>query len=69
MNLNNSHRYSMPISRPTNRSNETGFDGANVTRFLFEDDDSSAVPHTQSNNDSFPTLVRQNDQMVSDSFP
>ena len=54
----------MPVTRSRNGLNEV-FDHANVTRFLFGDDDSSPFFHGNIPDDNFPTLVRREDQMVS----
>ena len=72
MDLYNRHRYSMPTARPRNGQYETSLDGANITRFLFDDEDSGGASHGNSNpntsDERFPTLVRRDDQMVSEHF-
>lgn len=61
------NRYSMPVTR-----SRTGFynatsdlDQTGTARFLFgEEDGVGDSKYGQSSNDSFPTLVRRDDQMV-----
>lgn len=60
----NSHRYSMPVARSRNGAHESGLDGANVTRFLFDDEEGGGSHHNAAD-ERFPTLVRRDDQMVS----
>ncbi|KAL6855247.1 hypothetical protein ACO1O0_006386 [Amphichorda felina] len=59
----------MPTARPRNGQYETSLDGANITRFLFDDEDSGGASHGNSNpntsDERFPTLVRRDDQMLS----
>lgn len=63
-----SHRYSMPVARSRNGVHESGLDGANVTRFLFDDEEGGGGPHHNAGDERFPTLVRRDDQMVSSFF-
>lgn len=60
-----SHRYSMPVSRSRNGAHESGLDGANVTRFLFDDEEGGSGSHQNAGDERFPTLVRRDDQIVS----
>ena len=59
------NRYSMPVTRSRNGLYEPALDGTNTTRFLFGDDDEHAMSQGSAIDDGFPTLVRQNDQIVS----
>lgn len=58
----------MPVTRSKNGVYETDLDGTNVTRFLFGEDSSGGLAGGNAMDDRFPTLVRRDDQMVSDSF-
>ena len=55
----------MPGTRTRNGGYENALDGTNVTRFLFGDEDSAAGSHANAMDESFPTLVRRDDHMVS----
>lgn len=54
----------MPVTRSRNGPYEASLDQTNTTRFLFGDDEPN-MPRRQTPDDSFPTLVRRDDQMVS----
>lgn len=63
---NSANRYSMPVSRTRNGAYDGDFDGSNVTRFLFGEDIVNGMGHANAVDDRFPTLVRRDDQMVSE---
>lgn len=60
-----SNRYSMPVTRSRNGLYEMNLDQTNTTRFLFGDDEPNAMPRGHTPDESFPTLVRREDHMVS----
>ena len=61
------NRYSMPVTR-TKNPYDVSLDQTNTTRFLFGEEDDAARKDAFSQgsaaDEAFPTLVRQNDQMV-----
>ncbi|RDA93193.1 hypothetical protein CP533_3159 [Ophiocordyceps camponoti-saundersi (nom. inval.)] len=59
------NRYSMPVTRSRNGLYDMNIDQANTTRFLFGDEEPKALPQAQTPDESFPTLVRREDQMLS----
>ena len=67
----------MPPPMPRNGHYETSLHEKNIAKFLFEDEDSGAASHSNANanhnatasDERFPTLVRREDQMVSEHFP
>lgn len=59
------NRYSMPVTRSRNGLYDMNLDQTNTTRFLFGDDEPKALPRGQTPDESFPTLVRREDQMLS----
>ena len=66
LNLLRHNRYSMPVTKSRNGIYDTNLDQTNTTRFLFGDDEPNALPQRRTPDDNFPTLVRREDQMVSD---
>jgi hypothetical protein len=62
---NSINRYSMPVTRSRNGLYETGLDATNTARFLFGDEDAGAAQHANAIDQGFPTLVRRDDQIVS----
>jgi hypothetical protein len=60
----------MPVTRSRTGLYDIGLDQANTTRFLFGDDETGSgdPKYAQANglDDNFPTLVRREDQMVSE---
>ena len=54
----------MPVTRSRNGGYEV-LDQANTTRFLFGDEEGGALGPGANFDESFPTLVRREDQMVS----
>jgi hypothetical protein len=64
---NSLNRYSMPVTRSRNGLYEINLDQTNTARFLFGDDEPNALPRGNTPDDHFPTLVRREDQMVSES--
>ncbi|KFA74670.1 hypothetical protein S40288_03234 [Stachybotrys chartarum IBT 40288] len=62
----NAHnRYSMPVTRSRNGLYENSIDQTNTARFLFGDDEPNAMHRGNTPDESFPTLVRREDQMLS----
>ncbi|KAL2759849.1 hypothetical protein ACRALDRAFT_2038617 [Sodiomyces alcalophilus JCM 7366] len=60
------NRYSMPVTRSRNGLYGADLDQTGTARFLFGEDDSGDARHGQGMRDeSFPTLVRREDQMLS----
>ncbi|KAH6607996.1 armadillo-like helical [Trichoderma cornu-damae] len=59
------NRYSMPVTRTRNGFHEVNIDQTNTTRFLFGDDEPNHLPRGHTPDDSFPTLVRRDDQILS----
>lgn len=55
----------MPVTRSRTGLYDAGLDQTNTTRFLFGDEDSGVMGHGMGPDDSFPTLVRRDDQIVS----
>lgn len=53
---------------PVTRSRNGFYDPANTTSFLFGDDEPHAFNGRDTPDESFPTLVRRDDQMVSSYF-
>ncbi|CAM1504145.1 Fc.00g017360.m01.CDS01 [Cosmosporella sp. VM-42] len=60
---NATNRYSMPVTR--SRQYDNGLDQTNTTRFLFGDDEPSALGYGNGLDENFPTLVRRDGQMLS----
>lgn len=60
------NRYSMPVTRSRTGLYGADLDQTGTARFLFGEEDASGEnKYGQANgDDNFPTLVRQNDQMV-----
>ncbi|KAF5001293.1 hypothetical protein FGRMN_1138 [Fusarium graminum] len=58
------NRYSMPVTRSRTGMYDVGLDQTNTTRFLFGDEESSALGHSVPD-ENFPTLVRRDDQILS----
>ncbi|KAL7951035.1 putative RNA-binding protein [Trichoderma barbatum] len=59
------NRYSMPVTRTRNGFYDLNLDQTNTTRFLFGDDEPNHLPRGHTPDDSFPTLVRRDDQILS----
>lgn len=59
------NRYSMPVTRSRTGLYDVGLDQTNTTRFLFGDEEPSALGHVSAPDENFPTLVRRDDQIVS----
>lgn len=59
------NRYSMPVTRSRVGLYEVGLDQTNTTRFLFGEDEPSALGVGTVPDESFPTLVRRDDHIVS----
>ncbi|KAH7321046.1 putative RNA-binding protein [Stachybotrys elegans] len=59
------NRYSMPVTRSRNGFYELNLDQTGTARFLFGDDEPHAMPRRDTPDESFPTLVRREDQMLS----
>lgn len=55
----------MPVTRTRNGFYDLNLDQTNTTRFLFGDDEPNHLPRGHTPDDSFPTLVRRDDQIVS----
>jgi hypothetical protein len=56
----------MPGSRPRNGAQDNaGLDGANITRFLWDDEEGGGSSHYNASEMGFPTLTRTEDQIVS----
>jgi hypothetical protein len=55
----------MPVTRSRNGLYENSIDQTNTARFLFGDDEPNAMHRGNTPDESFPTLVRREDQMVS----
>lgn len=64
------NRYSMPVTRSRTGLYGADLDQTGTARFLFGEEDTSGENKYGQNNgdDKFPTLVRRDDQMVSQ-FP
>lgn len=62
------NRYSMPVTRSRTGLYGSDLDQTGTARFLFGEEDASGdSKYGQGNgDDNFPTLVRRDDQMVSD---
>lgn len=60
------NRYSMPVTRSRNGLYDAGLDQTNTTRFLFGDEEPSALALGSTPDENFPTLVRRDDQIVSE---
>lgn len=56
----------MPVTRSRNGLYDMNLDQTNTTRFLFGDDEPNSLPRGRTPDDNFPTLVRREDQMVSE---
>jgi hypothetical protein len=56
----------MPVTRSRNGLYDMNLDQTNTTRFLFGDDEPHSLPRGRTPDDNFPTLVRRDDQMVSE---
>lgn len=59
------NRYSMPVTRSRTGFYDTNLDQTNTTRFLFGDDEPHHLTSGYAPDESFPTLVRRDDQIVS----
>ncbi|KAM5355605.1 hypothetical protein ACJ41O_002251 [Fusarium nematophilum] len=59
------NRYSMPVTRSRTGLYDVGLDQTNTTRFLFGDEEPSALAHAAAPDENFPTLVRRDDQILS----
>ncbi|KAK7415829.1 hypothetical protein QQX98_005611 [Neonectria punicea] len=59
------NRYSMPVTRSRTGLYDVGLDQTNTTRFLFGDEEPSALGHVSAPDENFPTLVRRDDQILS----
>ncbi|KAH7155304.1 armadillo-type protein [Dactylonectria estremocensis] len=59
------NRYSMPVTRSRTGLYDVGLDQTNTTRFLFGDEEPSALGHVSAADENFPTLVRRDDQILS----
>jgi hypothetical protein len=55
----------MPVTRTRNGFYDLNLDQTNTTRFLFGDDEPYHLPMGHAPDESFPTLVRRDDQIVS----
>ncbi|KAL7799708.1 putative RNA-binding protein [Trichoderma ceciliae] len=62
---NSTNRYSMPVTRTRNGFYDLNLDQTNTTRFLFGDDEPNHLPRGHTPDESFPTLVRRDDQILS----
>lgn len=62
------NRYSMPVTRSKTGLYDMGLDQTNTARFLFGEDETtpkdSPFGHGSAADENFPTLVRQDNQMV-----
>ncbi|KAL9480690.1 hypothetical protein ACSS6W_005476 [Trichoderma asperelloides] len=59
------NRYSMPVTRSRTGFYDTNLDQTNTTRFLFGDDEPHHLTSGYTADESFPTLVRRDDQILS----
>lgn len=60
------NRYSMPVTRSrSGLYDAAGLDQTNTTGFLFGDEEQSGLGHVSGPDESFPTLVRRDDQILS----
>ncbi|KAL7926642.1 putative RNA-binding protein [Trichoderma austrokoningii] len=59
------NRYSMPVTRSRTGFYDTNLDQTNTTRFLFGDDEPHHLNSGHAADESFPTLVRRDDQILS----
>lgn len=55
----------MPVTRSRTGFYDTNLDQTNTTRFLFGDDEPHHLTSGYTADESFPTLVRRDDQIVS----
>lgn len=62
---NSINRYSMPVTRSRTGVYDASLDQTNTTRFLFGEDEPSALGFGTVPDESFPTLVRRDDHIVS----
>ncbi|KAH0496415.1 hypothetical protein TgHK011_003776 [Trichoderma gracile] len=59
------NRYSMPVTRTRSGFYDLNIDQTNTARFLFGEDETSHLSGGHQPDDSFPTLVRRDDQILS----